>query len=698
MTMPIADFAPSQAEERLPARERAMLRRALHGALNFVVGSTGRRPRRHHELYEWLVENGPALGLDPIDEPNDDNAIERRARMEAARRELSKDRGPSRTARPDALGRRLEWIASSLGLGRLDAAILGMLVRCTVQPLLQSLAAATNNSSFSNDREVHYGALAAMLGVSHAGVEERFHRHQPLMQMALIEDCRGGDFRVSETVLRFVRLRSRSPERIRAVLFGEDRAPSLGWDEFDHLGALRDLVRDVLARALRKGTKGVGILLHGAPGTGKTEFARALGAELGARVSFVGETDGADGEPSRNERISALALTGPLAAGAGDTLLVVDEADDLFAGVDVDDGRRRTGSKVFMNRVVESCPSPIVWITNHPARLGPAVMRRMAAAIEFRAPSRAVRQRIVARAAGRHRVDLGAVGIERLAALPAAPAILDAGLRAAALVGGRATRRADTAMSIAGSLLTAMGDAPPPAEPKAPHPFDPALSDADHDLVRLADRAAAAPTKALSFLLSGPPGTGKSAYARHLAERLGVETLERRASDLLSMWVGGSEKAIRDAFRDAAEAGAMLVIDEADSMLADRGGAQRSWEVSQVNEMLTWMERHPAPFAMTTNAVEALDPAALRRFTFKVRFRAMDAPRIAAMFEAMFGALAPASALRLDPLTPGDFAVVARRAAILGTRDPHALAAMLAEEVAAKPGAGSTPIGFTAGP
>ncbi len=63
--------------------------------------------------------------------------------------------------------------------------------------------------------------------------------------------------------------------------------------------------------------------------------------------------------------------------------------------------------------------------------------------------------------------------------------------------------------------------------------------------------------------------------------------IEKRASDLLSMWVGGTEKAIAGAFEEAADARAMLILDEADSLLRDRGLADRSWEVSQVNEKLT---------------------------------------------------------------------------------------------------------------
>jgi transitional endoplasmic reticulum ATPase len=94
------------------------------------------------------------------------------------------------------------------------------------------------------------------------------------------------------------------------------------------------------------------------------------------------------------------------------------------------------------------------------------------------------------------------------------------------------------------------------------------------------------------------------------------------------MWLGESEKTIARAFEEAADLRAFLIIDEADSLLRDRLAAQHSWEITQVNEMLTQMERHPYPFACTTNAVELLDAAAVRRFLFKVRFLSMTADQI----------------------------------------------------------------------
>ena len=122
-----------------------------------------------------------------------------------------------------------------------------------------------------------------------------------------------------------------------------------------------------------------------------------------------------------------------------------------------------------------------------------------------------------------------------------------------------------------------------------PARFDLGLIHADVDPRVLAGRLLRSGERRFSLCLQGPPGTGKSALVRYLAERLGLEVMQRRASDLMSMLVGETEKQIAAAFAEARDAGAFLVFDEADSLLADRRFARRSWEVGQVNEMLTWM-------------------------------------------------------------------------------------------------------------
>jgi SpoVK/Ycf46/Vps4 family AAA+-type ATPase len=126
----------------------------------------------------------------------------------------------------------------------------------------------------------------------------------------------------------------------------------------------------------------------------------------------------------------------------------------------------------------------------------------------------------------------------------------------------------------------------------------------------------------------------------------------------------------------------MLVIDEADSLLSDRREAVRSWEVTQVNEMLTWMESHPLPFVCTTNLMDRIDQASLRRFTLKLRFAPLNPVQTTLAFERFFGIVAPRGLA--DDLTPGDFATVRRKCDLLGGADPSALADWLDEEAEAK--------------
>ena len=66
----------------------------------------------------------------------------------------------------------------------------------------------------------------------------------------------------------------------------------------------------------------------------------------------------------------------------------------------------------------------------------------------------------------------------------------------------------------------------------------------------------------------------------------------KRASDLLSKWVGETEAQIAAAFAEARRREGVLLFDEVDSLLFDRATARTSWEVGQVNELLTWLDRY----------------------------------------------------------------------------------------------------------
>ena len=171
--------------------------------------------------------------------------------------------------------------------------------------------------------------------------------------------------------------------------------------------------------------------------------------------------------------------------------------------------------------------------------------------------------------------------------------------------------------------------------------------------------------------------------------------LQKRASDILGPFVGQSERNIANAFEEARDAGAFLVFDEADSLLQDRRGAHRSWEITQVNEMLTWMEDHPLPVCFTTNLMDRIDQASLRRFTFNVKFEYLDRPGIRHAWRVFFGNdQPPEDGLSYANLTPGDFAKARKQADVLGVLDDAArLMDILGDISMSKPEASGT-LGF----
>ena len=108
-------------------------------------------------------------------------------------------------------------------------------------------------------------------------------------------------------------------------------------------------------------------------------------------------------------------------------------------------------------------------------------------------------------------------------------------------------------------------------------------------------------------------------------------------------------------FREAENEKAVLLLDEADSFLQDRRGAQRTYEVTEVNEMLQGMERFAGIFVCTTNLMDRIDQAALRRFTFKIRFKPLTGVQREKMFvtEALGGDAALLSPEAQATVRPG---------------------------------------------
>lgn len=605
---------------------------------------------------------------------------------------LRSDFATARRASPDRTARRLRRLAKAMHLTRTDTAILELLLRNETSSLVESIIDDIfQNTAWGRRTTFTHTVLPCLLGLSANAVCKRFVSGAPLVASGLVSLDDNGHVDVIDRLIRLHWLPNETGPDVQRLLLDEAKPGELSWSDFDHVAADRDHVERILKGALQTGRKGVNILLHGPPGAGKTEFCKTLAARLKAPIYVVGEAAGGH-EPAR-DRLQEFLFAQGLLAGDRRSILLFDEMEDLLShqGSILADlfGSRRSaglpaeGSKVFMNRLLEEAPVPTLWTANAARQTSPVLLRRMMFALELRRPPSKVRALIWARHLAHHGIESTEEDARALAREFNVTPGVASGVTAAAGLGGGTVD--DVRRGVRGLARLLSGETPPTQ--RTPEEYDPALIRADLDPVQLADRLAASGARYFSLCVQGPPGTGKSAFIRYLADRLGLEVAQKRASDLMSMWVGGTERNIANAFAEARDAEAFLFFDEADSLLADRRFAERNWEVSQVNEMLTWMENHPFPFACTTNFAERLDPATLRRFTFKIALDYLSSKQARAAFRAYFETEPPAEIVGLRNLTPGDFPVVRRKAEILGCLgDAKVLAEMLRAECDVKAG------------
>ena len=487
--------------------------------------------------------------------------------------------------------------------------------------------------------------------------------------------------------------------------FRRSGTPVLGLGDYPHLAADLQVMAVYLRRALDTGQQGVNVLLWGPPGTGKTELAKAMAGHLGAPLYEIAVEDRNGNIHKGEARLGAFALAQGVLGGDTRSLVLFDEIEDVFRASEDREGPgglgNQSGRKGWINRVLQENPVPAFWVTNSRWALDPAYRRRFDLVLEIGVPPRSVRAKIL----NLHMAALPVTASWKALAAEhegLSPAAVERAAKVARVVlEARPELVADDVVGrVVENALVAQGA---PRRPRmalmSPTIYRPDILNADRDLEAICSGLQR--TGSGRLCLYGPPGAGKTAFGHHLAGVLDRPLLLKRASDLQSKWLGETEQNMARMFEEATADNAVLLLDEADSFLQDRRGAERSWEVSQVNEMLTQMESFTGVFVASTNLIDRLDQASLRRFELKVKFGYLGKDQIVTMFRDSIGLLglpsnpvAEGQVVVLNNLTPGDFAVALRQARLAGATTAEEFAGMLVAECAIKGGGPRRPIGF----
>lgn len=157
----------------------------------------------------------------------------------------------------------------------------------------------------------------------------------------------------------------------------------------------------------------------------------------------------------------------------------------------------------------------------------------------------------------------------------------------------------------------------------------------------------------ITALFAGPSGTGKTMAAEVLARELRLDLYRIDLSQVVSKYIGETEKNLRRIFEAAEASGALLLFDEADALFGKRSEVKDShdrYANVEVSYLLQRMEAYRGLAILTTNLKGSLDSAFLRRLRFVVDFPFPDAALRAAIWGRIFPEATPLAPLDLERL------------------------------------------------
>ena len=456
----------------------------------------------------------------------------------------------------------------------------------------------------------------------------------------------------------------------------------MGWFRRDIQNTCLPMLKDLLKVDSPKG-RGLNILLYGSNESGKTSFARMLASEVGRGALFV-----ASRPQVSDMRCTAVEICNEQSDPDRD-VIIVDDADAILCTLRPFGRKREDKGRIVDILDSEGMLTPKIWICGLEGdEINRSVRCRFDFAIRFEPLTEENRVNMWQTAMAKVGADgiLTRACVKRLAAeYPMCAKVIERAIGNVVRAG--ATRwQAERKLRVFLDAQRELDGGNPVFEedkevsiatPTLDYTLDGLNIQGDISLKRLVDaverfcdsksRSGDKDAPRMNILLSGPAGSGKTEFVKYLSAQVEHPLVTLSASDLLGKCVGDTETNIARSFAMAKREEAILFLDEIDSFLQNRERAVRSWEVTQVNELLQRMEDFGGVMVGATNFADNLDKAVLRRFTFKFKFDYLTKEGKEIFFRRYFQSgrpLSVADSQRLDGiecLTPGDFRTVRQK-------------------------------------
>ena len=610
---------------------------------------------------------------------------------------------------PAYLARNVGYLQSLLNLNPTERELLAFIFMLHTTPSLSD--AADKLGPMDTDGAMR--ALAVIVDRPLKKVRKALHRQSMLVrsELILIGSGSGGGLREKVKPLGIIKEvihdKHKSPLDLISWMCRGGVAAKLDNSDFGFMASTYQMIGEYLEVARSNRESGVNVLIYGEPGIGKTELARSLAANLGALLYEVGiETP--SGDPlTPDMRMLSYRFIQQIAGRIPRTLVLFDEIEDVLPNRAVFPFTPSGAEgKAYLNNLLETNPVPSIWVCNHVDEMDKAALRRFDIVLRMDAPPDIIKQKMLESEV--RDLPVSKDWIRRTTCRKdVTPGVIARAAKVANALGLTSLSETEAVLDqVLGGTLEALGGKPIGNRKKASTvPYDQAVINADCDLSTLVKGLRETPSARLCIY--GPPGTGKTSFAQFVAETLGKPLVSKRASDLFGKYVGQSERNIAAAFRQAKSERSVLLFDEADSFLRNRNQARASWEVTMVNEVLTQMEEFDGLFICSTNLMDQLDGASLRRFDFKIHFDYMTAAQSWSLFENILKQQGirledPHAARRqlekLSCLTPGDFHTVLRQSSLMavGVSSQILLEGLQFESKAKEEHTRNRGIGFTA--